>query len=179
MFWMKSKGGPLICVERRLMPLWLGVRGNSLAIAHGVENAFADDYARACNVVDFLGLIALGDGNAMILGDMPLETTIWHAAEQLPMIIRVYYSDPDVNVINVLESGKELDFSTPLETSNIEVGSADLIVFDSADAGNDVENFRSHLTFKIPPGPYMLITKQFEPNDKTSVLIHRFVPYTK
>jgi hypothetical protein len=47
-----------------------------------------------------------------------------------------------------------------------------MIVFDSACAGKDVGD--AHLTFDLPPGAYSILTKQFQPDERTSVLVHKF-----
>lgn len=169
--WIKSGGGPLICVESELAQYWLGVGANS--IAHGADRAYANDYKRACSVSDYLGKIALGNRHALILGDMPLETLIWQLPDQLPRIVRVYYADPDVDVARRLESTQDLDFSSPVETMVVEVKSTPMIVFDSAYPGKDVGS--AHLSFELPPGMYSVLTKPFIPDDRTSVLVHKFV----
>jgi hypothetical protein len=168
--WIKSRGGPLICVESGLAQHWLGVAANS--ILQGLDSAYPSDYKRACSVADYLGKIALDSRHAIILGDMPLETMIWHLPDQFPRIVRVYYADPDVDVTKRLESMQDLDFSSPVETMEIDVRSGPMIVFDSACAGNDVGD--AHLTFYLPPGAYSILTKQFQPDDRTSVLLHKF-----
>nr|WP_322682477.1 Imm21 family immunity protein [Nostoc sp. DedQUE07]MDZ8127711.1 Imm21 family immunity protein [Nostoc sp. DedQUE07] len=145
--WIKSGGGPLICVENELAPQWLGVNANSTT--QGSDRTYANDYKRACSVSDYVGKIALGNRHALILGDMPLETQIWQLHAQLPRIVRVYYADPEVNVVNKLESMHDLDFSSPVETLEIDVISMPMIVFDSAYPGQDVGG--AHLSFELPP----------------------------
>jgi len=170
--WIKSGGGPLICVESELARYWLGVAANS--IIHGPDRIHESDYKRACSVSDYLGKIPLGNRHALILGDMPLETLIWQLTEQLPRIVRVYYADPDVDVTKRLESTQNLDFSDPVETMEVDVRSTPMIVFDSAYPGKDVGG--AHLSFELPPGMYSVLTKPFSPDDRTSVLVHKFVP---
>lgn len=169
--WIKSGGGPLICVESELAQYWLGVGANS--IAHSANRTYANDYERACSVSDYLGKIALGNRHALILGDMPLETLIWQLPNQLPRIVRVYYADPDVDVAKRLESAQDLDFSSPVETMVVEVNSRLMIVFDSTYPGKDVGS--AHLSFELPPGMYSVLTKPFNSDDRTSVLVHKFV----
>ena len=170
--WIKSGGGPLICVERALAQYWLGVAANS--ITYGPDRTYTNDYKRACSVSDYLGKIALGNRHALILGDMPLETLIWQLPDQLPRIVRVYYADPDVAVTKRLESTQDPDFSGPVETMEVDVGSTPMIVFDSAYPGKDVGS--AHLSFELPPGMYSVLTKALSPDDRTSVLVHKFVP---
>lgn len=89
-------------------------------------------------------------------------------------IVRVYYGDPGVDVTKLLEASGELDFDSPVEVLSVEFKSSPVIVFDSAYPGDDAAIDR--LSFEIPVGKYMAITKQFQPDERTSVLVHQFVP---
>jgi hypothetical protein len=170
---IKSGGGPLICVERVLAGSWLGTSGNSLALGLGTGDA--SDYERACAVQDYLGALKLKKGMALILGDMPLETMIWHSrGHSPPLIVRVFYMDPGVDVTSRLEVHGELDFSDPAESIDVDVKSEQMLVFDSAIAGAKYDD--GFLQFDLPPGTYRVLTKQFEPDDRTSVLVHKFEP---
>ena len=167
---IKSSGGPLICVESELAQSWLGVRGNS--ILKGPDRVYSSDYERACRVPDYVGKVALENRSALILGDMPLETLIWSLPDQLPRIVRVFYADPGVDVTKVLESTQELDFTSPIELTEVDIGSVRMVVFDSAIPGKDVGNM--YVSFELSPGPYSVFTKRFQPDDRTSVLAHKF-----
>ena len=169
---IKSGGGPLVCVEAEFAQYWLGVTGNN--ITDDADHAYANDYERACSVADYLGKIPLRGRYALILGDMPLETLIWRSRNQVPRIVRVYYADPDVDVTKRLESTPDLDFSSPVETLEIEVRSTPMILFDSAYPGKDIRD--AYLSFELPSGMYSVLTKPFTPDDRTSVLVHKFVP---
>ncbi|WP_299696737.1 Imm21 family immunity protein [Hydrocarboniphaga sp.] len=172
MKWIKSGGGPLVCVELELADSWLGVTGNS--ISRGPDRECANDYERACRVRDYLGKVSVGNRDALILGDMPLETMIWHPPGRLPRIVRVFYGDPGVDVTKVLESAAELHFDDPAEVLAVEAESTSMVVFDSAYPGSDASVER--LSFELPVGRYVALTKQFLPDDRTSVLVHMFEP---
>lgn len=167
-----SGGGPLVCIELEAASRWRGVTGS--ATSPGIDSADSSDYERACRVSDYLGKVPLGDRVALVLGDMPLETLIWQPSKNLPRILRVYYGDPGVDMTKLLESAGELDFTDPDEVLSVEFKSSPIVVFDSAYPGgrDDVDR----LSFDIPVGRYLVITKQFEPDERTSVLVHLFVP---
>ena len=88
MKWIKSGGGPLIVLEQSLARHWRGVEGNS-AIGDA-RNAFANDYARACAISDYVGEVEVGSGSALILGDEPLQTYVWIREDKNINIVRVY-----------------------------------------------------------------------------------------
>src|SRR6476660_7481512 len=98
MDWIKSSGGPLVCMERDLAPLWNGVQGSKSAL----NSTGISDYDRACQVRDYLGKIEMGRRSALILGEMPLQTMIGRPSDEPPLIVRVFYADPDADVLKIL-----------------------------------------------------------------------------
>jgi len=168
--WIKSRGGPLVCMDAVLAHHWLGVVGNS--VAQGPESNCINDYERACSISDYLGKIVLNNRQALVLGDLPLETTVWQLPAQLPRIVRVYYADPGVDVIKMLECKQDLDFSNPVESMGVDVQSGSMTVFEAACAWKDIGD--AHITFDLSPGSYLIVTKNFQPDDRTSVLVHKF-----
>jgi hypothetical protein len=164
-----SGGGPLVCVELELAGQWHGVDGSEFCAG---SDSGSNDYERACGVADYAGRVSLGTGDALVLGDMPLETLIWKSVGGLPRVVRVYYGDPGVDVIQLLDAAGEPDFSDSIEMVAIEFKSSPIVVFDSAYPGNDVDVDR--LFFDIPAGKYFVKTKRFELDERTSVLIHQF-----
>jgi Immunity protein 21 len=168
--WIKSGGGPLICVERERAQSWLGVSGNS--VKQGADSTYATDYERACQISDYLGKVKLADQYALVLGDMPLQTLIWRTRSGLPRIVRVFYGDPGVDVTQLLDENHELDFSSPLEIVDVEFKFEQIVIFDSALPG--IRAHESQLMLEFLPGNYRVLTQQFEPDTRTSVLIHKF-----
>ena len=62
--WIESGGGPLIAVPETVLPFWAGADGDETA----------SDYDRACEVDAAVGLLPVGDGAALVLGDEPAST---------------------------------------------------------------------------------------------------------
>lgn len=143
-------------------------------MSRGTDSEEPNDYKRACSVRDYLGKLPMGDRDALVLGDMPLETLIWLPLKSLPRIVRVYYGDPGVDVTKRLEAAGELDFDNPNEVLRVDFKSSPIVVFDSAYPGSDTSIDR--LSFEMPAGQYVAMTKQFQPDERTSVLVHIFVP---
>jgi hypothetical protein len=170
--WVKSGGGPLICIERDLAHHWRGVEKDGATIGSDSENP--TDYMRACSVSDYLGKIKVGAGHALILGDMPIQTMIRQSSDSVLEIVRIYYADPGDDVIAIIDKSPALDFSDPVETTTFDVGSGRLVIFDSAFSGDD--SGRGGLSLVFPPSSYVVATKQFNLNDRTSTLIHKFSP---
>ncbi|MGQ2995515.1 Imm21 family immunity protein [Variovorax sp.] len=168
---ISSGGGPLVCIELDAVDRWHGVAGSEDFLKGGLERA--NDYQRACSIRDYLGQVSLGDRTALVLGDMPLETSIWQRSGDLPRIVRVYYGDSGADIHALLEAGGELNFDDPVEAMPVEFSASPVVVFDSACSGADEAIDR--ISFEIPKGKYIALTKKFEPDERTSVLVHFFV----
>jgi len=166
-----SGGGPLVCIELEVSDSWLGINGNS--IQQELDLNASSDYEIACSIRDYIGKLSIRDRDVLILGDMPLETLIWIPSNGLPMIVRIYYGDPDVDIIKLLQAAENLNFNDPVEILLTEIKSSPIVVFDSAYPGFDTNVDK--LSFELPPGKYRILTKQFYPDERTSVLIHLFV----
>ncbi len=82
LLWMESGGGPLLLVPGEYLPFWGGIdppTDGRQIVAHfryGGDDAPATDYDRACDVDDYLGVIEVGSGCGVVLGDEPLPTAI-------------------------------------------------------------------------------------------------------
>jgi hypothetical protein len=123
-------------------------------------------------VSDYVGMVERPKKYALILGDMPLETTVWFPSSESPLLVRVFYMDPGVDLPQLLAAHGNLSFADPIESIDCEIESGHMVIFDSAVPG--LHEGRASLSFEIPPGNYRVLTKVFEPDDRTSVLIHKF-----
>jgi hypothetical protein len=67
--WVCSAGGPLIVVPAEIAHHWRGVEGwFPSEDVRQMSDEFASDYARACGIDDYLGMLEVGPGRALILG---------------------------------------------------------------------------------------------------------------
>jgi hypothetical protein len=173
MKWIKSAGGPLICLERELVRDWHGVlAGPGLTADHSV--AYLSDYGRACQVQSYLRPINVGRGSALILGDMPLETSVWNDDFANATIVRLFCCDPRTNIPELLAGIGNACFDDPVELTNFEVVAGNMIIFDSALSGSDEK--KKTIAFRTPPGNYRILTSIVNPNTRTSFLLHKFFP---
>lgn len=169
MDWIKSAGGPLICVERDLAISWRGVA--SKVLNPSVEAA--SDYDRACAVRDYAGVISVGGGSALILGDMPLETSIWERDDGNVLIVRLFYVDSEESVLKALREIDDRCFENPDESISFEIGSGKMVIFDSAISW--IEEEKKTLEFEVSPAKYLILSKIYNPDSRTSLLLHEFV----
>ena len=169
---IQSGGGPLICIDRKLSTVWSGTEGSSLLAGHSGQ--ILNDYERACASDDYISKIDIADGCGLVLGDMPLETAVWQSADGIWAIVRMYYKDPEADLLQILNRSKKLDMTDAVEEMPVSLQSGDLIIFDSAIPGTDIAE--AFLPFDLPGGNYRILTKRLEPDDRTSILIHQFCP---
>ena len=157
--WIDSGGGPLILLEQTALKDW---QGSSL-------EQEPDDYDRACAVKDYIGLIKVGDREAIVLGDEPM-TTAWFPSANQPGGIIVCWgcADSEADVIQALSAIPEEVWSdTGL---SFQVGKTPLVLFDSAYPG---ENMEESLRINLEEGQYAISTAEYEPNEETSLILHR------
>jgi hypothetical protein len=168
--WIKSGGGPLICVERELAHCWRGVIQTNAGTDAPARSL--SDYDRACRIREYLGAIDLEKGRALVLGDMPLETSVWKDATDSLFIVRLFYIDPGTDVPKVLRGIGHLLFVEPEESINFDIASGQMMIFDSAYSGRD--QAKKDLFFECAPGKYRILTKVINPDSRTSMLLHKF-----
>lgn len=168
MRWIKSAGGPLLIVERDLASLWGGI---SCSFSQQVAAQGQTDYDRACHISDYIGVIAIAGRHALVLGDMPLATSVW-PCQKGSLVVRPFYMDSDESLPAVLNDCDISDLSTEIESLTFEFSSDDNIIFDSALTGSRI--FSDFLEFPVIPGAYKIDTFDFKPDSRTSLLLHRF-----
>jgi hypothetical protein len=171
---IKSLGGPLICVESRLADQWRGVDGLSINPDPSMTG-IATDYERTWKIPDqYLYVVRLRHGAALILGDRPLITGVWKDSLNRPTIWRISYANPDDDVPKLLSSLDEKSFEKPEESIEFSFGSRDVIIFDSVWPAD--EPGLECVSFSIDPGKYLVTTHVVRPCPSAELLLHRFHP---
>ena len=172
--WVSGDGGPLVLMEQKYLANWEGsdapsngrvVEANS---RWGLE--IATDYDLACDVEDYLGLINVGEGKALVLGDGEWATTWVSLFEnEEGILIRWVYGNSDSEVINFAKTA--LDKIKKDEDVEFAVEDSGLILFVAAESGND--KIYPKLEFSLSNGHYNISTIERE-DEQTSVICHHF-----
>jgi hypothetical protein len=175
--WVCSAGGPLIVAPAEIARYWRGVEGWSPSeVQRGWADESVSDYSRACGIDDYLGTLKVGHGDAIILGDEPMQTAFIPNPEG-GIFVRWMYAASEDGVLRALGSVPEPAWEpTP---HRIEVSREGLLVFDSAFPGdalppppNDVDS-TSWIHVELPEGNYMVDTADYEPDGSTRLILHR------
>ncbi|MFI5476710.1 Imm21 family immunity protein [Streptomyces cacaoi] len=153
--WLETEGGPFIVVPRTALPHWSGTEG---------------DYDRACEVMDFVGVLALPDeAEALVLGDEPLTTAY---LPEYRVLVRWCYAESEDGVADFIRAG--------LPTAEWEEGpvlstTGELVMFDAAYFGTEVGTLTDSTALELAAGRYRVDSASIEPDQLTSFRVHRFV----
>jgi hypothetical protein len=87
--WVSSLGGPLLVAPQSALSLWSG--------ADSTDGPVEDwgDYGRACAIGGYIGAVAIGEQQALVLGDEPAMTT-YLPSEQLFLRWAAAYEEDDL-----------------------------------------------------------------------------------
>lgn len=168
MKWIQSLGGPLICIEDQHRTTWGGIdRLSSFA-----ENASVD-YDRVYTCDNPLYTLSVGSSEALILmGEGPADTGIGRTTSGEPVIVQIVAAEPELDETQFLKLEEEF-FADPDQVLAFDVTSSDLVIFDTAEPGDDI--IEGQLEFRLAPGSYDVAAKYYYPDADTQVLLYRFV----
>jgi hypothetical protein len=161
--WIKSLGGNLILMPTSLLKFW---QGDDERIAFPSPD-IVTDYDRACEVVDYVEEISVGNGSALIFGDLPSDTSCISVDSENIIFVRWIWADDEKQVESTLHAFSiEQNWDNTGITTRFESG--DLILFDSVTSG---ENRRDSINVNISSGNYNVITHSHQPNDKINLFL--------
>jgi len=163
--WIESTGGPLLLIEKNLLPAWCGYRFK--------EEGVLTDYERACKVLDYVGKVRIDDGYGLVLGEEPFATT-WYQPNSpgIGLIVRWVCAENETAVINALYNLPDVPWEQTGVSLDLTTG--DLILFDSSLPGTDIDDW---LNLTVPRGSYSVETLHFQPDKQTSLILHRLLQH--
>lgn len=188
--WVSSDGAPLLLLPGEHLSSWGGVEppadGQPIKAIFrwGHLDNVTTDYDRACDVEGYLGMLEIGTGHGLVLGDEP-DTTAWQsfvASEDEDVnaggiLIRCEYTNSD-NDADIIAAVEQVPATAWVDDGLVlSVGHEPLYLLDAAyDAsmldGND------HLTIHLPAGTYSIATAKYEQIDHMRLRLHRLMRFT-
>ncbi|HLH98514.1 MAG TPA: Imm21 family immunity protein [Xanthobacteraceae bacterium] len=154
MKFIDSNGGPLVMLERDLLPLWKGDDGASVRQAVGLISEVQTDYQRACAIPGWIGKIEVDDDRYGIVfwGDL-LGLGYVKNNDGSVLIVRPYCDIEDIyNHIMIANNNARAlrkDFDIRIECRKS-------VIFDSAFPGEEILSDCLHLD--LSPGRYEALT---------------------
>jgi len=177
--WVATGGGPLILVPVEVAHHWRGTDGigpsSEVWETWGEDEFFGTDYGRACGVDDYLGVLACGPGECLVLGDEPMQTTFL-PMKDCGLIVRWMWAECEEDVIRVIQSVPQSVWEATLH--RLHVGGGVLLLFDSAYPGDDLPTTSvgtniPWLKVSVPSGTYEIDTADYQPDEQTRLILHR------
>lgn len=163
--WIDSAGGPLIVMERKSVHNWLGSSGTRVNVEENIT-----DYDRACNVDDYVGVIIVGQEQALVLNDEPMQTVWWKNEDNHEgLLVRWQWAGSEDDVIHSLEKLDNIIWENTGLKINFSEGN--LIMFDSACRYDEIDLSSS---IKVQSGTHHILTAFWQPNESISLVLHRF-----
>src|ERR1019366_1731977 len=167
-----SNGGPLIMLERDLLPHWGGIFNiGGVANPHRNRIPFDDlpcDYNRACEIRGLIGSLQVGDRAGVVFWSEDLGFVLVRESDTVFFAVRPYVDIDNLEEhIEVVKENSE-SFKKELE---IVISSGKFIVFDSACPGWDITGGR--LEMDVLPGRYEVFTYWQKVLD-AEVVFHKF-----
>ncbi|WP_245923480.1 immunity 21 family protein [Paractinoplanes atraurantiacus] len=142
--WVSSGGGPLLAAPQSALSLWTG--------ADSTDGPTGDwgDYGRACAVDGYIGLVAIGQQQALVLGDEPATTTYLPSERLFLRWAAAYEEDGLVSAARqAVRDGVRWDADEDVRWAV----DGPVVLFDSAWPGTELEA-DNHLVVELQPGTY-------------------------
>lgn len=151
---------------------WRGVGGTLLEAIDG--RPVLTDYERACQCTGYIDTIPLLDGaQGLVVGDVPLDTSVWTDRLGHPVIVGVEYCEPGIDERSYLAALKEGPFDKPVSVLPFRMSGPDLVIFEAAHPAAMVDE---RLDVRMAPGAYCVLTAYWQPDSKTSFRLDKLAP---
>lgn len=159
--WIRTGGGPLICIEKANRNTWLGAS----------RDGTSSDYKTACEISEYCSVIDVRGFSAIVFGDMPLQTGVLNCGKHV-VVMRLMYIDYVGRIYDIIQ---DLCSFSDYELQNIDgilIRTGVMVMFDSAYSGID---YNESIEFQLAPGKYSIHTGFFKPDSQTYIVIHKLV----
>jgi hypothetical protein len=160
--WVTSAGGPLLVAPQSVLPLWTGA-GES---TDGPVERWAD-YGRACAIDGYIGVIDLGQRQALVLGDEPAMTT-YLPSERL--FLRWVAADEEADLIDAALRAVRDGVAWDADEDVSWAVDGPVVMFDSAWPGSELES-DNHLVVDLHPGTYRVRAAYRTDGDNWMILV--------
>lgn len=170
MRWVRSGGGPLVCVARSVAQSWCGVLGTSDPFGDCVA-ASVTDYDRACSTSGYVATLEVRGAPGLTIGDVPLLTS-FHRGPSLTAIVSIYYAPDDFDVGAELDRVTSARLGSALAITRFNAPGGEMMMFDAALNGADVDE--DAVAFTLDAGAYAVSTHVLEDVSDVSLVIHAF-----
>jgi hypothetical protein len=164
---IRTNGGPLVCIRFDLAAQWGGIR----RISKIADSDLQSDYEVACAVTNYLQVIDFMRSDALVFGDMPLDTGLWIDESNSKLIFyRIIFADSVRDAREFASHETYIAEYPMIEEAQFLASKSRYAVFDSAMAGDEYKNC---INFDVSPGEYRIGTYHVNQLDRMNLVIHR------
>lgn len=161
--WINSAGGPLVCASPVAGKAWRGTQGSSVGEARS-------DYERACDQMDYVGAIACGSSQVLVLGDEPLQSAFVVKDEGV-FVVRWVSCVSNERAASAIA---QLPPTLPSieESIKFRLDERGLIMFDAALSDIDPASCAG---VELKPGVFTVTTEKYKSEGAYEFLVHRLL----
>ncbi len=164
--YVETEGGPFILLPMELKKAWKGVGDEDEDDEDG--EASESDYDRAEEFVSTIGVLDVGKGKALVLGEA--EVTTFRPTEDGGVFVQRVFGDEDADVIAAVERALASDKWKATKLELPVSGKGKLALFDAAYAYEDADEDEV-LPLTLAPGTYVIETARVETKDVEAGLV--------
>ena len=154
--WLESLGGPFVVVPTDRLSHWTGSN----------DDEPDSDYAAACAVHAYLGVIARPAADVLVLGDEPMPTRSI-VIDGVHGFARWQWAETDDVAARVL-GGLRLSSLPPAEEKLQWTVSGGVSLLDAVYAGTAAP---ARIDVPLAPGTYLVTAHRIEPDDQTCFIV--------
>jgi hypothetical protein len=159
--WVSSAGGPLLVAPQSALSLWTGASSTD-----GPVESWGD-YGRACAVDGYIGMVAIGQRQALVLGDEPAQSTYLPSDRLFLRWAAAYEEDELLSAARrAIRDGVAWDADEDV----LWVVDGPVVMFDSALPGTELEP-NNHLVVDLHPGTYRVRATYRADGDNWMILV--------
>ena len=163
---------PLLLVARDHLIAWEGT--NVPSNGRKVEACFrwnpdgpATDYDRACDIDDYVGVIDVGNGKGIVLGEEPLMTT-WRPFSDGGLLVRWVFAESEEDLISSALNIPIDDYED--SGVSLRISSSSLVLFAACESSED--ELYSRIGFEMALGDYKILTCKHD-SEQLGLISHR------
>ena len=161
--WVSSLGGPLIVMDRSLMSNWSGDVGPG---NHRFQESVSD-YDRACEVEGYVGTVEIDGGKALVLNDLPSQTTAFSVDSKRVLLARWIWAENEDYAKDAL---RRFDLEQLWNDTGLYIRfeTGELVLFDSVIKGSELV---ASIRLVVESGSFGISYFAYQPDDQTRLFM--------
>ena len=183
--WIDSIGDLFLLISEKQRDTWSGIANRALwlngvtEIADDFTDPLQADYGAACKVQEHFGVVDLENGQALVLAQIRASTACFSRGEDVFFIVRWMHAPDEAHVSAVIEKFMPDDSTAWIFETDFFIDSATCFLFDPGLTWHKLQELNDDfLELRVKPGNYKISSVDYEPDEETHLLIHRFARIT-